>query len=133
MPSFKILLADDMPMNLALAIKLLTRRGHQVTSVENGKQAVEAFKNERFDVVLMDMQMPEMDGLEAARAIRKYEAEQSQKGRVPIIAMTANDDVSDKRECEQAGMDGFITKPLEIKTVDPTIRAIVEKTKNLPC
>lgn len=134
LPSFKILLADDMPMNLALAAKLLTRRGHKVVSVENGKQAVEAFQKENFDVVLMDMQMPEIDGLEAARIIRRYEEERSQKeapraGRTPIIAMTANDDENDRRQCREAGMDGFITKPIEIKTVDQTIRQIIEQAR----
>jgi CheY-like chemotaxis protein len=129
----KILLADDMPMNLQLVVKLLTRRGHIVTAVENGEQAYESYKNNIFDVVLMDMQMPVMDGLEATRMIRKFETHQDQqqgtRSHTPIIAMTANDDENDKEACKKAGMDGFITKPIEIKTVVTTIRQIIDDTK----
>lgn len=125
-PPLKILLADDMPMNIDLAVKLLTRRGHKVTAVENGQQAVETFQRETFDVILMDVHMPIADGLEATRAIRALEAGQSH---IPIIAMTANNDESDKEDCRSAGMDGFITKPIEIKTIVSTIREIIKNTK----
>lgn len=125
-PSLKILLADDMPMNVELAVKLLTRRGHNVVAVEDGQQAVEQFKSEPFDVILMDVQMPVVDGLQATRMIRKHEAEQPTPSHIPIIAMTANDDPDDRRECKEAGMDGFITKPIDIKTIVGTIREIIE-------
>lgn len=130
----KILLADDQPINVALVEKLLTRRGHSVVTAENGELAVEAFKKEIFDAVLMDMQMPVMDGLEATRKIRQYEAgQEAQRGsrsHIAIIAMTANDDENDRQACKDAGMDGFITKPIEIKTVVATIREIIDNTKN---
>ncbi len=133
LPPLKILLADDQPINVALVEKLLTRRGHSVITAENGVQAVEAFKKNLFDAVLMDMQMPVMDGLEATRKIRQYEADQeAQRGsrsHVAIIAMTANDDDTDRQACKDAGMDGFITKPIEIKTVIATIREIIDNTK----
>lgn len=125
-PSLKILLADDMPMNVELAVKLLTRRGHNVVAVGDGQQAVEQFKSEPFDVILMDVQMPVVDGLQATRMIRKHEAEQPAPSHIPIIAMTANDDPDDRRECKEAGMDGFITKPIDIKTIVATIREIIE-------
>ncbi|MBI5728151.1 MAG: response regulator, partial [Candidatus Magasanikbacteria bacterium] len=86
----KILLADDMPMNVELTVKLLTRRGHNVVAVEDGQQAVEQFKSEPFDVILMDVQMPVVDGLQATRMIRKHEAEQPTPSHIPIIARTAN-------------------------------------------
>ena len=125
----KILLADDLPMNLALVEKLLIRRGHTVRTVENGQQALEACKQETFDAVLMDMQMPVMDGIEATRLIRQHESDQGTHPHVPIIAMTANDDENDKQACRKAGMDGFITKPIEIKTIGTTIREIIDNAK----
>ena len=124
--SYNILLADDTPMNLTLAVKLFTKRGHKVTAVEDGQKALETYKKENFDVVLLDMLMPVMDGLEAARQIRAYEKNQN-KPQVPIIAMTANDQQSDREKCLDAGMDGFITKPLDIKQVVPSIQKIVEE------
>ena len=125
----RILLVDDMPMNLDLAVRLLTRRGHQVTAVENGQRAVEAFQKEAFDVILMDLQMPILDGFQATRRIRKHEADQSPTSRIPIIAITASDDMGDRQNCREAGMDGFITKPIDIKTVVQTICDIIANTK----
>ena len=126
--NLKLLLADDTPLNLTLATKLLTRKGHSVVAVENGKLAVEQFQKESFDAILMDMQMPEMDGLEATREIRRLETEGS-KALTPIIAMTANEDRSDQERCFEAGMNGFISKPLSIKEVVPTIQKIIQENK----
>lgn len=132
--SLKILLVDDTPMNLSLAQKLLTRKGHTVVTTDDGKKAVEAFQKESFDVVLMDVRMPVMDGLEATRQIRKLEIDALEqtpsKKSVSIIAMTANDLESDRQQCFDAGMDGFITKPLNIKQVVPTIHKIIEEKKS---
>jgi two-component system sensor histidine kinase/response regulator len=124
--NLKLLLADDTPLNLTLASKLLTRKGHSVVAVENGKLAVDEFQKAQFDAILMDMQMPEMDGLEATREIRRLEKEGSKKI-TPIIAMTANEDKSDQQRCFDAGMNGFISKPLSIKEVIPTIQKIIQE------
>jgi CheY-like chemotaxis protein len=126
--AYNILLADDTPMNLSLAVKLFTKRGHKITAVEDGRQALEAYQKGHFDVVLLDMFMPVMDGLEAARQIRAYEKNHNQS-QVAIIAMTANDQPSDREKCRDAGMDDFITKPLDIKQVTADIQKIVEEKK----
>jgi CheY-like chemotaxis protein len=93
-----------------LAVALLTRQGHAVTITNNGKEAVAAVDRESFDVILMDIQMPEMDGLEATAAIR---AKEIPAGRhTPIIAMTAHALKGDRERCLEAGMDGYVTKPI---------------------
>jgi len=129
----KILLVDDTPMNLALATKILARKGHDVFAVESGQKALAAFQQETFDVVLMDMQMPGMDGLETTRQIRELESAKNPAAAVPIIAMTANDMESDKQRCFDAGMDGFITKPLAIKEVIPNIEKIIAEKRSKTC
>jgi len=106
----RVLLVEDNPVNQTLAARLLERKGHDVTIANNGKRALEIFNREKFDVVLMDVQMPEMDGLEATAAIRQRERQGG--GHVPIIAMTAHAMVSDKERCMAAGMDGYVSKPL---------------------
>ncbi|MFQ5674182.1 MAG: response regulator [Nitrospinales bacterium] len=121
---FKILLVDDTPMNLVLETKMLSRKGHDVFAVESGREALAAFQEDRFDVVLMDMRMPGMDGLETTRKIRELESANNTAA-VPIIAMTANDMESDKQKCLEAGMDGFISKPLAIREVLSHIEEIV--------
>ena len=108
----EILLVEDNPINQKLAITLLTRRGYRVTLAENGQQAVEAISGQNFAVVLMDMQMPVMDGIETTRKIRAIEIERH-SARVPIIAMTANAMQSDSERCLEAGMDDYIAKPIK--------------------
>ena len=104
--SLRVLVADDSPTNLKLTTRMLENRDHSVTAVENGRLAVEAIRLEAYDVVLMDLQMPVMDGIEATAAIR---AEESTKGsHVPIVAITAYDD---RQRCMEAGMDGYLAKP----------------------
>jgi PAS domain S-box-containing protein len=107
--ALRILLAEDNAINQLLARKLLARDGHEVTAVSNGREAVEAIETGRFDLVLMDVQMPEMDGLEATRTIR---AMASGICDVPIVAMTAHALSSDRDRCLEAGMDAFVTKPV---------------------
>ncbi len=124
--NLKLLIVDDTPMNLTLASKLLTRKGHNVVAVENGKLALEEFQKDQFDAILIDMQMPEINGLEATREIRRLEKESSKK-LTPIIAMTANGDRSDQQKCFDAGMNGFISKPLSIKEVIPTIQKVIQE------
>jgi two-component system, sensor histidine kinase and response regulator len=124
-PPLKILLADDTAINVALASKLLKRRGHDITSVENGLQAFEAFQETTFDVVLMDIHMPVMDGLESTAKIRDFEASQPSRPPTPIIAMTANNEQSDHETYLSSGMNGIITKPMDIKKIVTQIRDII--------
>jgi two-component system, sensor histidine kinase and response regulator len=105
-----ILLVEDNPVNQRLAIGLLAKRGHQVRVAENGRIAVDLLETESFDLVLMDVQMPVMGGLEATRLIR--ERERSRGGHVPIAALTAHAMSGDRELCLNAGMDGYATKPL---------------------
>ncbi len=128
LPGFKILLAEDNPLNQDLARRLLIKRGHEVTVVENGKLALDKLEEETFDLVLMDLEMPEMDGFEATRKIRERGADNPDKV-LPVIAMTAYDEDEMKKEIAEAGFDGVITKPLNPKELDPQIRALVAKTQ----
>ena len=106
----RILLAEDNAVNRKLAVNMLAKRGHEVVCVDNGRAAVDACRASRFDMVLMDLQMPEMDGLAAATAIRAFEA--GSDARVPILALTAHALKSDEERCLAAGMDGHVTKPI---------------------
>ena len=109
--SLKLLLADDHPMNRKLVSLMLSFDGFALTSVEDGAAAVEAFQAERFDVVLMDMQMPVMDGLCAIRAIRAWEQSQG-RARTPILALTAHALPEHARAALAAGADGRLVKPI---------------------
>lgn len=109
----RVLLAEDHPINQRLAVRLLERAGFQVTAVENGRLAVEAYRREPFDLILMDVQMPVLDGLAATAEIRALEAESGR--RIPIVALTAHALVSDRQRCLAAGMDAFVTKPIDAK------------------
>jgi CheY-like chemotaxis protein len=111
-PGLHILLAEDNPINMMLIRELLRRRGHRVTEVTTGNAAVEAMEEGSFDLLLTDIHMPGMDGIEAARAIRAGEAA-SGRARTPIVALTADALESGKRSCREAGMDGFLTKPVD--------------------
>ena len=106
-----ILLAEDNPLNQKVASRLLEKRGHRVTTVGNGRQAVEALQHGRFDLVLMDVQMPEMDGWQASEEIRRRE--NGTGGHIPILALTAHALKDHEERCYRAGMDAFITKPFQ--------------------
>ncbi len=108
----RILLAEDNPINMMLIRELLRRRGHAVTEVTTGNAAVQAMLEGRFDLLLTDIHMPGMDGIEATRAIRAGEA-RSGRARTPIVALTADALDAGKRTCMDAGMDGFLTKPVD--------------------
>lgn len=107
----RLLLAEDNSVNQRLAVRLLEKRGHHARVVGNGRQALEAWRGEPFDLILMDVQMPEMDGFEATAAIRAEEQERG--GHIGIIAMTAHAMKGDRERCLAAGMDGYLAKPLQ--------------------
>jgi two-component system, sensor histidine kinase and response regulator len=106
----KVLLAEDNSVNQTLAIRLLEKRGHQVVLAVNGREALDALERETFDLVLMDVQMPVLDGLTAIRTVRKKEAEAG--GHMPIIALTAHAMKGDRERCIEAGADDYMTKPI---------------------
>jgi signal transduction histidine kinase/CheY-like chemotaxis protein len=117
----RILLAEDNAVNQHLARRLLEKRGHTVTVAADGCEALDALDREPFDVVLMDVQMPVMDGFEATAALR---ARESGTGRhLPIIALTAHAMKGDQERCLQAGMDGYVTKPVKAETLFAAIEA----------
>jgi signal transduction histidine kinase/DNA-binding response OmpR family regulator len=118
----RILLAEDNPVNQEVAVHLIERRGHSVIVAENGREAVEAIERHKFDLVLMDVQMPEMGGLEATRVIR--EKEKGSGHHLPIIAMTAHAMQGDREQCLEAGMDGYLAKPIDPKTFLQTVEGI---------
>ena len=115
----RILLAEDNHVNQVLAVRLLEKRGHVVVVAGNGKEALEALNKQAFDLVLMDVQMPEMDGLQTTAAIRKGEMKGGKH--IPIVAMTAHAMARDKERCLDAGMDDYITKPIRPEQLDDVL------------
>jgi CheY-like chemotaxis protein len=108
----RILVVEDNPVNRTLATRLLEKRGHAVTPAVNGLEALERMRRHEFDAVLMDIQMPEMDGVEAVRRWREEEKARG-SGRLPILALTANAMTGDEERYREAGMDGFVAKPFD--------------------
>ena len=113
LPPLSVLAADDVPQNLELLQILLSRLGHRISTASNGEEAVRAFAGGQFDIVLMDVQMPVLSGLDASREIRRLEA-QSGRPPTPIIALTASVLAEDARAAREAGMDGFASKPVDL-------------------
>jgi two-component system sensor histidine kinase/response regulator len=114
-----ILLAEDNPINQTLALRLLERLGHHVELANNGVEAVELAARQRFDVILMDVQMPQMGGFEATRHIRAQDGQRY----TPIVAMTAHAMAGDREKCIEAGMDGYVSKPVQVPAL---LRALDE-------
>jgi len=112
LPPLRVLAVDDVPANLELLQITLQRGGHKVLLATSGAQALEAFRSERFDVVLMDLQMPDMDGLEATRQMRSFEQAEHRRA-TPVVALSASVLEQDRRNARAAGMDGFASKPIE--------------------
>ena len=119
--SLKILVAEDNKVNQALVRRLLEKQGHTVTIAPNGREAIEAFEQGSFDVILMDVHMPEVDGYQATEAIRKSETPGS---RIPIIALTANAMASERAMCLARGMDGFVSKPINMGELVTALAAL---------
>jgi CheY-like chemotaxis protein len=117
--ALNILLAEDNDVNQKLATRLLEKRGHQVTVASNGLQALNALSQASFDLVLMDVQMPEMDGIEATAELRARE--QKTGSHQPVIAMTALVMQGDRERCLAAGMDGYLTKPIRPRALDEVL------------
>jgi two-component system sensor histidine kinase/response regulator len=120
---FRVLLAEDHPVNQKLAKRLLEKRGHTVLLANNGKEAVEILKAQGADLVLMDVQMPEMDGLEATAVIRREEM--THGSHIPIIAMTAHAMKGDRDRCLEAGMDGYVSKPIKVEELFNTMEQLM--------
>ncbi|MGB4499008.1 MAG: response regulator, partial [Methylococcaceae bacterium] len=110
---FTILLAEDIEVNATLATFRLEQQGHHIHWVKNGYEAIKAFQETDYDLILMDIHMPELDGIETTRAIRKLESENQCKKRITILALTASVFREDNDKCFEAGMDGFVSKPIE--------------------
>ncbi|MBZ5592155.1 MAG: response regulator [Acidobacteriia bacterium] len=121
----RILVVEDNPVNQVLARRLLAKRSHAVTTAGNGREALLLLERQEFDLILMDVQMPEMDGMEATGVIRTRE--RTTGGHLPIIAMTAHAMKGDQEQCLEAGMDGYVTKPIRpdelFRTIDHLLAA----------
>jgi CheY-like chemotaxis protein/anti-sigma regulatory factor (Ser/Thr protein kinase) len=124
--SLRILLAEDNVINRALVTGILTKRGHSLVQAANGHEALASARAESFDLILMDVQMPDMDGFEATRLIR---AEEPLGRRTPIVAMTAHAMIGDRERCLAAGMDDYLSKPLD----KAALLAIVERVAAALC
>jgi PAS domain S-box-containing protein len=123
--SMKVLVVEDGHVNQLVSSRMLEKRGHIVTLASNGQEAIDFFKSESYDIILMDVQMPGMNGLEATAAIR--EIEQTTGGHVPIVAMTANAMKGDRELCLASGMDDYLSKPLRSAELFQTIEKFVQR------
>ncbi len=121
--SLKILLAEDNPTNQKFMKTMLNKIGHEVTAVINGKIALQTAQDQQFDLILMDVQMPEMDGFEATDLIRRYEDQIGR--RTPIVAMTAHAMKGDREICLRAGMDDYVSKPVQMKELKRVIDNVI--------
>jgi len=116
----RVLLAEDNKVNQMLAVALLKKRGYDVTVADNGREAFDLVQRSEFDVVLMDVQMPELDGFEVTALVRASEADSSR--RLPIIAVTAHAMEGDRQRCLEAGMDDYVGKPIDPDKLEAAIQ-----------
>ena len=121
----RILLAEDNRVNQAVAVRMLEKMGHSLTIANNGNEALAAFATQPFDLVLMDIQMPEMDGFAATKEIR--EKEKNMESYTPIIAMTAHAMKGDRERCLAAGMNGYVSKPINAKELNASIAGVLRE------
>ncbi|CAG0989096.1 two-component system, NarL family, sensor histidine kinase EvgS [Phycisphaerales bacterium] len=130
--SARVLVAEDNEINQIVAREILTKSGYRCDIVPNGREAIDALEAGPYDLVLMDCQMPVMDGFEAARLIRADEARSAPAARhIPIIALTANAMKGDRERCLEAGMDGYVSKPISPERLLEAIREALQRTKDL--
>jgi len=122
-----VLVAEDNQVNQLVATRILEKLGHRVTVVSNGREALVAAQAGKFDLIAMDVQMPELDGLDATGAIRAWE--KSTGTHIPIIAMTAHAMKGDRERCLAAGMDGYTSKPIRIRELEQAIAQLVSPSK----
>ncbi len=125
--SLRVLLAEDNKVNQLVARRLLERAGHHVELAENGLEAVAWFQKENFDIILMDVQMPEMDGFEATKSIRQIEQESGLASHTPIVALTAHAVLGYQDRCLAAGMNGFVTKPIQSQLLLDVMESLTAK------
>jgi len=121
----RILVAEDNIVNQRLAAACVAKRGHEAVVVSNGREAVDTWTREAFDAIFMDVQMPEMDGLEATSRIRA--SERGRPGHTPIVAMTAHAMSTDRDRCLAAGMDDYVTKPISLREIDRVLQDILQR------
>jgi signal transduction histidine kinase/CheY-like chemotaxis protein len=122
----KVLVVEDNPVNSRFVQRYLEKRGHTVAVAANGELGVTAFKENEFDLVLMDVQMPVMDGLQAAEAIRRWEGN-PEDHHVPVVGLTAHASAEDRERCLEAGMDGYLAKPVNLSDLDKVIRDVLNQ------
>ncbi|MEJ2055960.1 MAG: response regulator, partial [Calditrichaceae bacterium] len=127
MPALKILLAEDNVINQKVADRLLKRWGHRVTIANDGQEAVELYKQNAYDLVFMDIQMPNMDGLEATRLIRDLQ-NGKYNTKIPIVAMTAHAMKGDRERFLAAGMDDYISKPVNVSELQTILKRMCRET-----
>ena len=127
-PAHKILLAEDNAVNQKLVSRILEKSGHEVAVAADGRLALEALNNDHFDLVLMDIQMPEMDGFEATSQLRRLEEETGEH--LPVIALTAHAMEGDQERCLEAGMDAYVSKPVQVDNLLETIDRLLSTRGN---
>ncbi|MGH9390465.1 MAG: response regulator, partial [Vicinamibacteria bacterium] len=120
----KVLLAEDHPVNRTVVVRLLGNLGASVTPTANGREALESWSKERFDILVLDLEMPELDGLGVVREIRQRE--RGTYDRLPIVALTAHAGEEQRERCFRAGMDGFVTKPFAESELTSAMRAVLK-------
>jgi CheY-like chemotaxis protein len=123
----KILLVEDNELNQKFALAVLRKLGYQIDLAENGLVGLEKFKSNKYDIILMDIQMPEMNGIEATKAIRQIEALEGGRNHIPIIAVTAFALEQDRKNCSDAGMDEFLAKPYKPHELEQKIHAVAQR------
>jgi CheY-like chemotaxis protein len=123
--SWRVLVVEDVPSQQKLLVTILRKFGHSVIAADSGQRAIEIFQSQPFDVILMDVQMPGMDGLEATRTIRALEAQQG--GHVPIVAITAHALLEDAAKCRAAGSDAYVRKPINLAELMALLKRLIDE------
>lgn len=125
-PDLKILIAEDQEINLELLSRIISKAGHTVLTAVNGKTAFEKTVSEKPDLILMDVHMPEMDGIEAVHKIREHERKSGTMKRVPIIALTAESDPDSREFLLEKGFDGYVAKPVSVSELYKEIKLVLK-------